>query len=226
MRHQDDHEQPDRVLYQPPVDQHLGRVLVEYLVVDVEQGDHPQIEHGQAHVHAEHVVQGVCRLAGQPVLDPEHLHHVGGHRSVGRERLRCVETFTERTMVVPRAVRVLLVQRPQVIVNAAEPDVRDEALRDELRLHAAQAQVLHVQEQVVEQLPDGRAVREQAAQPSRVDGHCQSQAHGDDSHREPPARVQFGRRRRSVRLERVYGRLVPRCVPVAPVQDGAPVHVQ
>lgn len=226
MRHQDDHEQPKRVLEQPSVDQRLGRVLIKYLVVNVEQGDHPQVEHGQAHVYAEHVVQGICRLAGQPVPDPEHLHSVGGHRSAGCERTRRVETLAERMTEAPRMVRVYVVQRPQVVVDATELDVDGEALRNELRLHAAHAQVLHVQEQVVEQLLNGRIVREQAAQPSHINGHCQSQTHGDDNHREPPARAQFGRRRRSVLLKRVYGRLVPHRVPMAPVQDGAPEHVR
>lgn len=219
MRHQDNHQQPERVLQQPPVDQHLRRVFVEYFVVHVEQSEPPQVEHRQPHVHAEQIVQRVGRLTDQPVFDPEYLHHVGHRVALDQWRVKISvvphELFRRtssscnlrrrcgrRLERVLGAVHVLLVQPSQLTIDLAKLDVHLETLRDELRLHAAHAQVLDVQEQEVNELRGVGVVRVQVVQPSHGDRHGHGQAQRDHGGREPLVEPEFRGGRRRVQLKR------------------------
>lgn len=225
-------------MQQPTVDQRFRRRFVEYLVVNIEHGHHPQIEHRQPHVDAEQSVQDVGGLSDQPVFDPEYLHHVG-HRVtleprrveifVVHDQLRrlLVTTFAHRHGQAKRVVAVVdvfLVQFSQLLVDPPEFGVDLEALRDELRFDGTHAQILDVHKQIVHEQRNVYVglVIVYVVQPSQVDGQDQQQARKDHDEREYVERSEFGGRRRRVHLERVDGRFVPRHVFLALVHDGDP----
>lgn len=157
MCHQNDHYQPYGVLQQPTVDQQFGRWIAVYFVVDVEQGHHPEQEHREAHLYAEQMVEHVDCLAGQPVFDAQRLHRIGRTAPDGFPTSRRRSIAARRR--VPRggderilnAVRVLVPEPVQLVVDLPELGVHQVTLRGELRLDAAHAQVLDVYEQIVDQ---------------------------------------------------------------------------
>lgn len=240
MRCQDDHQRPEHVLYHPGVDQPFGRRVAENLVVNVEQSDQPQIEHRQPHVNAEHVVQRVDGLADQPVPDAEYLDGVGHRMAVEPRPVEVVvvqdhalqQRFAPVRVVrgllsderILGAVHVFLLQLLQVVVDAAELGVDPEALRGELGLDAAHAQVLNVIEHVVnkQRSVDKGLSATQEVQAAHVDRHDYGQADGDDGRREHLVAPRLRGRGRRVHFERGDDRLVPGRVPFAAVHHRDP----
>jgi len=215
VRHDHDHSEPERVLEQPHVEEHVkpGRIEdVGHGGVDVEQRHDEQGRQGRSQLEAVQGVEVGDGVADELVSELEPLHVLGERRTTvrgggggggGGER-----TGTHQHGRVPVDGDRLGLERGQFAVDLAEHAAQLQTVDDELQFGEAHAGVLHVHEHVERDDAAVPVPQVQQVDPVRVHRHYERGARDPQGGREHPAPSRAARVHRIVGLVLGGARLV------------------